>query len=110
MCVLQGVSIIWGGAAGMETLAGQAYGAGNLRLMRLVLMRAMTVCWGLCVPIALLWQHAEWLLVMLGQCPAISVQCAGYLKALVPSLFAYVLAECLQVRTYYTHMLRCMHT
>ncbi len=93
---MQGISVIWGGAAGMETLAGQAYGARNLRMMRLVLLRAMVVCWALCVPIALAWQHAEWLLIRLGQCPVMSATGAAYLQALVPSLFVYVLAECLQ--------------
>jgi Na+-driven multidrug efflux pump len=39
----QGTSLIWGGAAGMETLAGQAHGAGNARLLRLLLARALMV-------------------------------------------------------------------
>jgi MATE family multidrug resistance protein len=76
----QGVSVIWGGAAGMETLAGQAYGAGNLRVMRMVLLRAMAVCWGLCLPIVLLWQHAEWIMIKLGQNPAIAEHGAAYLQ------------------------------
>uniref|UniRef100_A0A7S0S1K1 Protein DETOXIFICATION n=1 Tax=Chlamydomonas leiostraca TaxID=1034604 RepID=A0A7S0S1K1_9CHLO len=93
---IMGISVIWGGAAGMETLAGQAYGARNYRVMRLVLLRAMVVCWGLCLPIVLLWQQAEGIMIALGQNPGIASKGALYLQALGPSLFCYVLAECLQ--------------
>ncbi|KAG2483530.1 hypothetical protein HYH03_017636 [Edaphochlamys debaryana] len=93
---LVGLSVVWGGAAGMETLCGQAYGAGNLRLMRTVLIRAVLVCWAVCVPIVALWSNAGPLLLALGQSPVLVAQSQTYLRALAPSMFAYVLAECVQ--------------
>ncbi|PNW85776.1 hypothetical protein CHLRE_03g205850v5 [Chlamydomonas reinhardtii] len=93
---LVGLSVVWGGAAGMETLCGQAYGAGNRRLMRLVLLRAVVVCWAVCVPVVALWSNAEPFLLMLGQNPTLVAASTEYLKALAPSMFAYVLAECVQ--------------
>ncbi|KAG2444219.1 hypothetical protein HYH02_009157 [Chlamydomonas schloesseri] len=93
---LVGLSVVWGGAAGMETLCGQAFGAGNRRLMRLVLLRAVLVCWAVCVPVVALWSNAEPFLLMLGQSPTLVAASTAYLKALAPSMFAYVLAECVQ--------------
>ncbi|KAG2436928.1 hypothetical protein HXX76_006447 [Chlamydomonas incerta] len=93
---LVGLSVVWGGAAGMETLCGQAFGAGNRRLMRLVLLRAVVVCWAVCVPVVALWSNAEPFLLALGQNPTLVTASTGYLKALAPSMFAYVLAECVQ--------------
>jgi hypothetical protein len=56
------------------------------------------VCWALCIPVSLLWYtKIEALMVALGQCPTLAAHASGYLRALVPSLFVYVLAECLQV-------------
>ncbi|KAJ9526273.1 hypothetical protein QJQ45_009743 [Haematococcus lacustris] len=91
-----GVSVVWGGAAGMETLVGQAWGAGDLRVVRVVLLRALLVCWALSSLIVVLWQQALPLMLALGQNPGMAAAGARYLQALGPSLFVYVLAECLQ--------------
>lgn len=95
---LLGISLVWGGAAGMETLIGQAYGAGNMRLVHLVLVRAVAVCWAIAALVLLLWAHAEAIMLALGQDPAIAVSAAKYLHTLAPSMFTYALADCLQVR------------
>ncbi|GLI69686.1 hypothetical protein VaNZ11_014374 [Volvox africanus] len=94
---ITGLSLVWGGAAGLETLCGQAHGAGNFRLMRLVLLRAILLSWAVCLPVTVLWLNAESLLVALGQSPSLVAEAASYLKSLVPSLFAYSLSEGLQV-------------
>jgi len=93
---MMGMSVVWGGAAGMETLAGQAYGAGDFRLLRLVLVRSFVVCGLIVIPIIAGWSHIEGALLALGQNPQISASSAVYLQALGPSLFAYVLCECTQ--------------
>lgn len=81
---IMGISVVWGGAAGMETLCGQAYGAGNQRLMRLVLLRAVAICWAICLPVVLLWGHAEYILVsLLGQTPSIAAGASLYLQVSV---------------------------
>lgn len=40
-----------------------------MQVMRLVLLRAMVVCWALCVPIVIAWQSAESIMIALGQNP-----------------------------------------
>ena len=37
--------------------------AGNLALMRLVLMRAVLMCWCVCLPVVVMWSNAEGLLL-----------------------------------------------
>ncbi len=64
--------------------------------MRLLLIRAVLVCWAICIPLVSVWGHAEALLLALGQSPPIAAQSAAYLAALAPSMFCYVLSECLQ--------------
>ncbi|GIM16031.1 hypothetical protein Vretimale_18710 [Volvox reticuliferus] len=94
---ITGLSLVWGTAAGLETLCGQAYGAGNLQLMRRVLLRAIFVSWAVCLPVIMLWLNAEALLTALGQPPGLVAAAASYLKSLMPSLVAYSLSESLQV-------------
>ncbi|GIL51836.1 hypothetical protein Vafri_7743 [Volvox africanus] len=113
---ITGLSLVWGGAAGLETLCGQAHGAGNFRLMRLVLLRAILVSWAVCLPVITLWLNAELLLTALGQSPSLVAEAASYLKSLAPSLFAYSLSESLQVylvvqgRTQVTAMAKAIAT
>lgn len=55
---MTGTAVVWGGAVPMEALVGQAHGAGNSRLVRVLLLRALTVCAALCVPVWALWANA----------------------------------------------------
>lgn len=50
----------------------QAYGARSYRALGLVLQRAVLIVWLICVPISILWTHAEPLLLLLGQPPAVA--------------------------------------
>jgi MATE family multidrug resistance protein len=61
-----------------------------------VLQRALLICWLVCLPITLLWQHMEPLLLALGQEPQIAAGAAAYLSALTPSLYCYAAQECLK--------------
>jgi MATE family multidrug resistance protein len=73
--------------------AAQAYGARNYRSLGTALQRALLICWLTCLPIALLWQHVEPLLLRLGQQPEIAAGAAGYLAILTPSLFFCAVQE-----------------
>lgn len=48
--------------------------------MRLVLLRAVLVCWLICVPVVGLWSNAEPLLLALGQSPALVAGSTAYLR------------------------------
>lgn len=50
----------------------QAYGARSYRALGLVLQRAVLIVWLICIPISVLWSHAEPLLLLLGQPPAVA--------------------------------------
>eukprot|EP00878_Enallax_costatus_P024109 GHUV01025702.1.p1 GENE.GHUV01025702.1~~GHUV01025702.1.p1 ORF type:complete len:494 (+),score=51.79 GHUV01025702.1:73-1554(+) len=91
-----GYSLISGLSAGMETLCGQAYGAGSYKSLGLVLQRALLITWLTCLPIMLLWAHSEGLMLHLGQQPAIAQGAAMYLWHITPTLFMGATVECLK--------------
>eukprot|EP00197_Chlamydomonas_leiostraca_P004154 CAMPEP_0202870932 /NCGR_PEP_ID=MMETSP1391-20130828/17230_1 /ASSEMBLY_ACC=CAM_ASM_000867 /TAXON_ID=1034604 /ORGANISM="Chlamydomonas leiostraca, Strain SAG 11-49" /LENGTH=694 /DNA_ID=CAMNT_0049551609 /DNA_START=229 /DNA_END=2313 /DNA_ORIENTATION=+ len=92
---MTGTAVVWGGAVPMESLVGQAHGAGNTRLVRVLLLRALCVCLVLCLPVWALWANAGLLLERLGQNPSVAAIASSYLRALSPSLLLFVGAECL---------------
>jgi Na+-driven multidrug efflux pump len=53
----------------METLCGQAYGAGAYTRVGVILQRALLVCWTVCIPVGFLWLNSHALLLQLGQQP-----------------------------------------
>jgi MATE family multidrug resistance protein len=53
----------------METLCGQAYGAGAYTRVGVIFQRALLVCWTVCIPVGLLWLNSHALLLQLGQQP-----------------------------------------
>eukprot|EP00879_Flechtneria_rotunda_P027684 GHRR01029666.1.p1 GENE.GHRR01029666.1~~GHRR01029666.1.p1 ORF type:complete len:206 (+),score=37.51 GHRR01029666.1:149-766(+) len=52
---VSGYSIVSGLTSALETLCGQAYGAGNYQLLPIMLVRAQLVCLVAIIPTALLW-------------------------------------------------------
>ncbi|KAG1670897.1 hypothetical protein FOA52_000399 [Chlamydomonas sp. UWO 241] len=81
-----GLSVVIGLAAGMETLCGQAYGAGRYKVLGLVAQRALIVCLAVCIPIIALWWNIEPLLLMLHQSPIVAGGAARYLQLMSPTL------------------------
>jgi MATE family multidrug resistance protein len=58
----------------------QAYGGRSYKALGLWLQRALLITWLMCLPISLLWTHAEPLLLAVGQKPSIAAgaaRCAG---------------------------------
>ncbi|KAI8471347.1 MAG: mate-domain-containing protein [Monoraphidium minutum] len=91
-----GLSIAIGLSAGLETLCGQAYGAGNYKAMGLLLQRALAICVVACVPIALLWLGSQGLLGLMGQEADIAAHASRYLIFCIPCLFLSISTECLR--------------
>lgn len=91
-----GLSLALGLSAGMETLCGQAYGAGAYLRVGVVLQRALLVCWTVCLPVVLLWSQSHALLLQLGQQPDIAALASRYLVLCIPCLFLTTTMECIR--------------
>ena len=90
-----GSSIIHGLASGLETIAGQAYGAGQYRQIGLSLQRAFVCVGCACLPILYLWQHIESILLFVRLDPGVAAGAAHFLHLLAPSLIADVIVAIL---------------
>ncbi|MCO5567824.1 hypothetical protein L7F22_021520 [Adiantum nelumboides] len=86
-------SIMAGMGSALETLCGQAYGAGQYRLVGLYIQRGLFVLNASAIPIALLWANMEHVLLALGQDEAISKKAGEYTLWLIPAIFAYATAQ-----------------
>lgn len=94
---IAGFSILCGLAAGSETLCGQAFGAGQYRVLGAVALRAFCVCLAACFPVWLLWSRAIGpVLLYFGQRPEVVKVAALYLKQVRPALFFAALSEVLK--------------
>jgi len=91
-----GNSVVFGCAAAVDTLAAQAFGAGNLPRVGLIAQRGAAVSLALVAPVALVWAAAGRVLGALGQEPAVVDAAAGYLRTLMLGLPASVVFEVLK--------------
>uniref|UniRef100_A0A0D3HCI3 Protein DETOXIFICATION n=1 Tax=Oryza barthii TaxID=65489 RepID=A0A0D3HCI3_9ORYZ len=89
-----GFSLLSGMSSALDTLCGQAYGAGQHRLLGVYAQRAMLVLAAAAVPIALVWASAGEILLLFGQDPAIAAEAGAYARWMIPSLAAYVPLTC----------------
>uniref|UniRef100_A0ACD5XN93 Uncharacterized protein n=1 Tax=Avena sativa TaxID=4498 RepID=A0ACD5XN93_AVESA len=89
-----GFSLLVGMAGALDTLCGQAFGAGQYHLLGVYKQRAMVVLALACVPIALVWANTARILLFLGQDPAIAAEAGAYARWLIPSLVPYVPLVC----------------
>ncbi|GIL87425.1 hypothetical protein Vretimale_1667 [Volvox reticuliferus] len=92
---ITGYSLVIGLSAGMETLCGQAFGAGNYAMLGLVLQRALLICCAACTLIALFWTQAHQLLLTLHQEPEIVAGASRYLAIATPALFLSSISSCI---------------
>ncbi|KAJ1267729.1 hypothetical protein BS78_07G079900 [Paspalum vaginatum] len=89
-----GLNVITGMAAALDTLCGQAFGAGQYRLLGVYKQRAMLVIALACVPFAFVWAYAGRILALLGQDPAIAAEAGAYARWLIPSIFVSIPLQC----------------
>lgn len=85
---VSGTTLIFGLAAALETLCGQAYGAKQYHMLGIYLQRAVFVLYLVALPIAVVWWNMDTVLVFLGQDPEISEMAGVYARYLVPTIFA----------------------
>ena len=87
-----GLSVLIGLGSGLDSLCGQAYGAGDLKLVGEHAARGLVVLTIPALLISVLWLNSEFLLKQLGQDPEISELSAKYLTCLIPSVWAMLLS------------------
>lgn len=75
-------------ALGLETLGGQAVGAGQYAELGYLTQLCIIVLVAMAVIISLLWTLAEPALLALGQDPTLARLAAQYMHLLIPSVFA----------------------
>ncbi|KAF8072612.1 DTX14 [Scenedesmus sp. PABB004] len=80
---VSGYSVVSGLASALETLCGQAFGAGKRELLATMLVRAQLVCACAVLPTALAWGSGAlaWLLPQVGQEPAIAAPTSQCVRA-----------------------------
>lgn len=106
-----GYSVLFGMAGALETLCGQAYGAKQYKKLGIYTYGANLSLFLVCLPIAVLWNFMDQLLIFLGQDPSISNAAGKYSIWLIPSLFPYAILESmvpfLQTQSLILPMLYC---
>ena len=101
LCVCQyanitGYAVAFGLATAVDTLCSQAYGAGSMMLIGLIVQRAACIMVLTSAPIFVVWYYCADLLILLKQDPAISAEAGQYVWRLAPSLIPYLLFELLK--------------
>uniref|UniRef100_A0ACD5WKN5 Uncharacterized protein n=1 Tax=Avena sativa TaxID=4498 RepID=A0ACD5WKN5_AVESA len=89
-----GFSLLVGMSSALDTLCGQAFGAGQHHLLGVYKQRATLVLALACVPIAAVWANTAQILLFLGQDPSIAAEAGAYARWLLPSLVPYVPLVC----------------
>ncbi|XP_026380715.1 protein DETOXIFICATION 14-like [Papaver somniferum] len=95
-CGVTGFSLLLGMASGLETLCGQAFGAGQygkLGVQTYSAILSLTIF--ICLPISFLWVSMGKLLTYIGQDPLVSGEAGKYAVCLIPALFAFAILESL---------------
>lgn len=82
-------------ASALETLCGQAYGAGLYQKLGIYTYGAIISLLLVCIPISILWIFMDKLLVLVGQDHLISAEAGRYAIWLIPTLFPYAVLQAL---------------
>lgn len=80
-------------ASALETLCGQAYGAGQYDKFGKYIYCATISLLLVCLPISILWIFVEKLLILIGQDPLVSHEAGKYSILLIPALFASAILQ-----------------
>ncbi|CAD6217976.1 unnamed protein product [Miscanthus lutarioriparius] len=90
-----GYAFVTGLSGAMETLCGQAYGAGLYRMLGLYLQSSLIMSAAVSAAVSALWWFTEPVLLFLRQEPEVSRAAAAFVQAQVPGLFAFAFVQCL---------------
>ena len=83
-----------GMASALDTLCGQAFGAGQHHLLGIYMQRAMFLLTVVSIPLAVVWFYTGEILLLFGQDPDIATEAGAYARWMIPALFAYGLLQC----------------
>ncbi|RZC90592.1 hypothetical protein C5167_029730 [Papaver somniferum] len=86
-----GFGIMLGMGSALETLCGQAYGAGKMRMLGIYLQRSWMILLGTAIPLTLLSIFATPLLLLVGQRRDIAKLAGTYSIWMIPELYMYAL-------------------
>ncbi|XP_060194133.1 protein DETOXIFICATION 14-like isoform X2 [Lycium barbarum] len=90
-----GYSLLFGMSSALETLCGQAYGAGQYRKLGTFTYSAIICLFLVCIPVSLLWIFTDKLLILMGQDHSIATEAGKYAIWLIPTLFPYAILQSL---------------
>jgi len=91
-----GTAVVVGLSGAINTLAGQAYGAGAYERVGGVCQRGVVALTCACVVISAVWWQCDALLSAIGQEEEIAREAGTYARALIPQIFAYAWNICFQ--------------
>ncbi|XP_031105470.1 protein DETOXIFICATION 40 [Ipomoea triloba] len=83
--------LMLGMGSAVETLCGQAFGAGKYEMLGIYLQRSTVLLTITGVLLALIYVFSEPILIFLGQAPNISSAAALFVYGLIPQIFAYAI-------------------
>ncbi|KAL6604797.1 hypothetical protein ACP70R_042741 [Stipagrostis hirtigluma subsp. patula] len=89
-----GLSLLLGMSSALDTLCGQAYGAGQYHLLGIYKQRAMFLLTLVSVPLAVVWFYTGQILLLFGQDADIAAEAGAFARWMIPALFAYGLLQC----------------
>ncbi|KAL0378035.1 UNVERIFIED_CONTAM: protein DETOXIFICATION 14 [Sesamum radiatum] len=95
LCNVTGFSVLFGMASALETLCGQAYGAGQYLRVGTFTYGSIICLFLVCIPVSLLWIYTEKLLIFFAQDPLISAEAGKFAIWLIPTLFPYAILQSL---------------
>ncbi|KAK6125232.1 hypothetical protein DH2020_041032 [Rehmannia glutinosa] len=81
---ITGLSLLFGMASALETLCGQAFGAGQYKKLGTYTYASIICLLVVSLPISLLWIFMDRLLIFIGQDPSISIEAGKYATWLIP--------------------------
>lgn len=93
---MTGKSIIVGLSTAVNTLAGQAYGAGSYARVGFVAQRGVVILTTATMLLSSIWWHAEAVLLMLYQDGDVAFAAGSYTRGLIPGMFAFAWNLCAQ--------------
>nr|GMC59968.1 protein DETOXIFICATION 14-like [Ipomoea batatas] len=95
LCAVTGYSVLFGMSSALETLCGQAYGAGQYRKLGAFTYGAILCLFLVCIPVSILWLLSGKFLRLIGQDPLIAAEAGKYAVWLIPTLFPYAILQSL---------------
>ncbi|KAM0862736.1 hypothetical protein ACQ4PT_045054 [Festuca glaucescens] len=81
-------------SAALDTFCGQAFGAKEKASVGVHTQRAMLVLFVICIPVSVVWNCTEPILIFIRQNREVSAVAGSYIRWMIPALFGYALVQC----------------